>query len=153
MKNLWNKLIDMPPVWLVFFMIIAYVQTRVFNPLGFTSSGTNLAGWILIVLGFIVFGWSIALFRSHDTSIKPRNTPSAFIAQGPYKFSRNPIYLADAAILLGFILLQGSIIGIILVPIFMRVITVRFIVGEEAGLIVLFPDEFADFCRKTRRWI
>jgi predicted permease len=60
MKNLWNKLIDMPPVWLVFFMIIAYVQTRVFNPLGFTSSGTNLAGWILIVLGFIVFGWSIA---------------------------------------------------------------------------------------------
>jgi protein-S-isoprenylcysteine O-methyltransferase Ste14 len=153
MKNIWHKAIDMPPVWLLAFMIAVYFQKQVWNPLGFDAGFANFLGWVLILAGLAIFGWAFLQFRSHKTSVVPRNTPKAFIAAGPYKYSRNPIYLADAIVLLGFALIQGSATGILLVPVFTRIILIRFINGEEAGLKAAFPEEFAAFCSKTRRWI
>jgi protein-S-isoprenylcysteine O-methyltransferase Ste14 len=152
MKNLWNKAIDMPPVWTVLFIVVIYFQTRIWNPLGFDGAWATWLGWLEIAGGLAIFAWAFMQFRSHKTSIVPRNVPKAFIAKGPYRFSRNPIYLADAMIVLGFALLSGSLIGVALVPVLMWVIRVRFIKGEEAGLRAAFPEEFAAFCKETRRW-
>jgi len=153
MEKLKVKTFDIPPVWLVIFMVAVYFQTGFWNPFGFDNSFASLVGWLLIVFGFVIFGWASLQFHSHKTSIIPRQLPKSFIAQGPYKYSRNPIYFADAIILLGFALIQGSIIGILLVPVFSRLIARRFIIGEEAGLKAEFPEEFAPYCTKTRRWI
>jgi protein-S-isoprenylcysteine O-methyltransferase Ste14 len=152
-SKLWNKAIDMPPVWTVFFVAVIFFQSRVWNPLGFDGTWATWLGWLEIAGGLVIFAWSVVQFKSHKTSIIPRNVPQAFIARGPYKFSRNPIYLADAMIVLGFSFLSGSLIGILLVPIFMWVIRVRFIDGEEAGLKAAFPEEFEAFTQNTRRWL
>ncbi len=153
MKSLWNKALDMPPAWLVYFLLLVWLQTRVWNPLEFQSLLTSALGWGLIAAGLLLASWAFAQFRAHETSIIPRNTPSAMITRGPYRFSRNPIYLADVLLLAGFSLLQGSVIGLILLPLFMWVINLRFIQGEEAGLRAKFPEDFAKMCETTRRWI
>ena len=153
MEKLWNKVIDMPPSWLVIFMLAVWFQTRLWNPFGFDSAAAFWLGWALI-LGALGFGIvAILQFRRHRTSVIPRNTPSAIITTGPFAISRNPIYLADALILFGFSLIQGSVIGILSVGAFMALIRARFIDGEEAGLKAEFPEEFAQWSARTRRWI
>lgn len=153
MKYLWKNFIDMPPVWLLIFILIVWGQSRFWNPYEFAGFGAAVLGWGLIVIGFVLAGWAFRQFKAHKTSIIPRNTPSAMIARGPYRFSRNPIYLADALFLCGFALLMGSVIGLILVVVFIRLIEIRFIKGEEAGLAAEFPDDFAKMRQNTRRWI
>ncbi len=148
-----KKAIDLPPVWLLLFLVILNLQSRLWNPFEFGGSVANTLGWLLVLVGFGLMGWAALQFIRHKTSVVPRNVPKAFIAKGPYRFSRNPIYLADAAVLAGVALLLGSLVGLVLVPVFMRVIAKRFIEGEEAGLAAAFPEDFANFCLKTRRWL
>lgn len=151
-----NKIIralDIPPVWLVAFMALVAVQTQLWQPVDLDAWPHSWPGAILIIGGIALTAWSAVQFRQQKTSIVPRNVPAAFIAAGPYKFSRNPIYLADALILLGFALLMSSGVGVLTVPIFMAMLYYRFIKGEEAGLKAAFPEETAAFFKTTRRWL
>jgi protein-S-isoprenylcysteine O-methyltransferase Ste14 len=153
MVYLWRNVIDMPPVWLLAFMAAVWGQARIWNPLGFDATLTLWLGWEFIIAGLALALWAAFYFLSHKTSVVPRNTPKAMISDGPYRISRNPIYLADAMILLGFALLQGSPVGILTVPVFMAIIWTRFIKGEEAGLRATFPEEFDAYTTRTRRWL
>lgn len=151
--SIWNKYFDWPPVWLVVFMVVAWVQTKVWNPLAYGTSFTMLIGGAAILFGIILMGVSVAMFKRHKTSVVPKRTPESIITSGPYKYSRNPIYVADAVILLGFVLTLGSVISIALVPAFAWVIRKRFINGEEAGIRTEFGQAFDDYCKQARRWI
>ena len=51
------------------------------------------------------------------------------------------------------IYLLFALAGLVLVPLFMAVIQRRFILAEEAGLRQAFPEAFAAFCARTRRWL
>jgi protein-S-isoprenylcysteine O-methyltransferase Ste14 len=93
------------------------------------------------------------MFLRHKTSVVPKRTPKSIIKTGPYQYSRNPIYLADAIVLFGFILTVGSVISFILIPLFLWVISARFINGEEAEIRAAFGQEFEDYCKQTRRWV
>ncbi|MFQ5438996.1 MAG: methyltransferase family protein [Paracoccaceae bacterium] len=152
MQKLWRNVIDMPPVWLLVFMALVWVQTRVFNPGGLDLPIVRAVGWLVVALGIFLMGFSIAMFRRHKTSVIPRNRPDHMITTGPFRFSRNPIYLADALVLLGFALLMGSAPGILSVAAFMALIEFRFIRGEEAVLRDTRPEAFANYCKQTRRW-
>jgi len=152
MKHIWKNYLDMPPSWLVLFLLMTYFQAQVWNPLAFSSSAATALGWVLIGAGILLTLWAAAEFWRHKTSVVPRRLPDALIARGPYRFSRNPIYLADATVLLGFALVMGSVIGLVLVSVFMKLIEIRFIHGEERGLERQFPDDFAAFSKRTRRW-
>lgn len=98
-------------------------------------------------------GVSFVMFLRHKTSVVPKRTPKSIITIGPYKYSRNPIYLADAIILFGYVLTLGSVISFVLLPLFTWVIRTRFINGEEASIHVEFGQEFEEYCKQTRRWI
>ncbi len=153
MKYLWKNVIDMPPTWLFIFMGLAWIQARTYNPAALVSGSWFWTGWLIIALGVALAAVSFLMFRRHGTSVVPRNTPKAMITTGPYRFSRNPIYLADALILLGFVLLQGSVVGLAFVPVFMALIQARFITGEEMGIRAEFGEVFDHYCLTTRRWL
>ena len=148
-----NKYLDWPPVWLLAFMAAAWGQAQVWNPMDYTSGTATLVGRGVIIFGIIMLGVSIRMFRRHKTSVVPKRTPDNIITSGPYKYSRNPIYVADAVVLLGYILTIGSVISFILIPAFGWVIRKRFIDGEEAGLRTEFGQEYEDYCQQTRRWL
>ena len=112
----------------------------------------RFVGTALIVAGLAVMALAITQFLRHRTTVLPRETPAALIQTGIYRWSRNPIYLADAMILSGAAL-RWDLGGLILVPLFMALILRRFIRGEEAGLRAAFGPVFDAYAARTRRWI
>ena len=151
--SIWDKYFDWPPIWLLIFMAIAWVQAQVWNPLAYQSGFTTLIGRGAIVFGIVLMGVSFVMFLQHKTSVVPKRTPNSIITVGPYKYSRNPIYVADAIILIGYILTLGSVISFVLIPAFAWVIRTRFIDGEETGIRAEFGQTYEDYCQQTRRWI
>lgn len=138
----------MPPVWLLACLFLAWVL-----PFRFAPGGLAILGCLLIALGAVLMVLAVVEFRRARTTIIPREAPQALISGGIYRFSRNPIYLADALFLAGASLYWGSIPGLFLVPVFVLVIERRFIHGEEAVLRGAYGAAYEDYARRVRRWL
>lgn len=145
------KALDLPPVWLAYFMLGAYAADSTI-PLRVIPA-SDIVGWTLIVAALSLAAWAAVAFGRARTSVFPRQTPSAIVTSGPYQLSRNPIYVADAMILAGWGAILGSLWPFILVPFFCWVIQERFIKSEEEALQREFPTEWAAWSAETRRWI
>ena len=146
------KFLDMPPIWLVLFIVLCWLQAR-FVPIGDFGSLGNWLGIFLVVIGIVITIASVREFTTARTSIIPRETPTNIIRTGVFRYSRNPIYLADALILLGAGLWFDAVAFIVLVPLFVVIIQRRFIVGEENELMREFPEEFIEYKASVRRWL
>jgi protein-S-isoprenylcysteine O-methyltransferase Ste14 len=119
----------------------------------------NLAGLVPIAVGFYIF---ILCTREHFRAA-PKGwlvertphcpTPAYLLTGGPYRYSCNPIYMAELVIWLGWIVLCGSLV---LAAIF---VAAAVIVGpvivprEERGLDVRFGEVYREFRRTTPRWL
>lgn len=138
--------IDLPPLWLLACVFVAWTfqgpLPEVFWP-GVIL--LMLAGWITIA--------ALVAFRRAKTTVIPHQEPSALITDGIYRYSRNPIYLADVLILLGLSLIWGSALGLLLTPALMLVLDKRFIQPEEARLKAAFGDAFETYRARVRKWI
>lgn len=143
---------DLPPVWLVLFLAINWSVAKAIpgNP---GSPFFDLVSWGLIGLGLGLIGWSGWWFWRKKTPIEPHQAPKVLIAEGPYRLSRNPIYLALVVILAGAVIGRGQPVCLVLVVFFAGTLTRRFIEPEEAGLRDVFGDEADAYLAKTRRWI
>lgn len=106
-----------------------------------------LAGGLLLGL------WGVGQFRRRDTTIIPFEQSSTLIVDGPYRLSRNPLYLAMVLILLGVWLLLGSLSPVIVVLLFVWWISTRFIVKEEQHLEAQFGRTYLEYKAKVRRWL
>lgn len=148
------KRIDMPPIWLLGFAVLAWVQAR-YWPMGldFGNGPLDLLAGVLIGGGIVLTGLAVVEFRKHRTTIVPHNTPSTLIRSGIFKRSRNPIYLADVLILTGLILLFDAVLALPLIPVFVWILEKRFIVPEENRMRREFRADFARYQEQTRRWI
>lgn len=92
-------------------------------------------------------------FKHHQTTIKPFQTSSALVTTGIFRYSRNPMYLGMVALLVGLGLLLGSGPPFVVVPIFVLLITQRFIHVEEQMLADTFDATYHAYCKRVRRWI
>ncbi|WP_166416160.1 methyltransferase family protein [Cochlodiniinecator piscidefendens] len=147
------KYIDIPPVWLLLFLGIAWWQAVYFPILSLESGLTDLISGVLIGGGLVLMMLAFVEFRKHKTTAVPHETPTQLIQSGIFKRSRNPIYIADMLLLAGFILRWDAIISLALIPLFLWVIEKRFVIPEEDRLRRKFRVQYAAYCRKVRRWI
>ncbi|MEO9863610.1 MAG: isoprenylcysteine carboxylmethyltransferase family protein [Yoonia sp.] len=148
------KWIDLPPVWLGLFLVLVWWAPQ----FGFAAERNvawrGLVGWALVALGLCLMILAVMQMARHRTTVIPHLQPSALVKTGIFGISRNPIYLGDALVLAGFVLIwDTSILFLLLVPAFMFLITRRFIMVEESRLNQAFGEEFATYCRSTRRWL
>ncbi|WP_420863041.1 methyltransferase family protein [Algirhabdus cladophorae] len=145
------KMIDSPPVWLAGFAAVAYGQGRLF-PIE-SDAVSHVIGGALVALGLGLMALAFVEFRRHKTTVIPHQTASALITRGIFARTRNPIYLGDALVLAGLCLRWDAVISLILVPVFVLLITQRFILAEEMRLESGFGAEFRQYCQQTRRWV
>ena len=106
-----------------------------------------------LALGMALVLWPAGLFNRAGTTIRPFERSSALVVGGPYRLSRNPIYLGMAIILVGVGVLAGSLTPFLVVPVFMVLIERRFIRKEEAMLEQAFGASYAAYKARVRRWI
>ncbi|MEM7722034.1 MAG: isoprenylcysteine carboxylmethyltransferase family protein [Pseudomonadota bacterium] len=111
------------------------------------------AGLALVVVGFGLIGWSALWFWRKKTTIEPHHTPGTLIIEGPYRLSRNPIYLGMMAILVGYVLHLGVLSPVLLPFALYHVLQTRFVLPEEALLRETFGAEGERYIHATRRWI
>lgn len=142
--------INLPPVWLLACMAVAWGIAQVHAPFGemFLWAGRGLIG-----LSLLVMVWAAIAFKRARTTIVPHMQPSALVDTGPFQFTRNPIYAADLVILVGWCVSLGSPLGLILlVPLYFALLHL-FILPEEARLRAKLGAPYEDYCTRVRRWI
>lgn len=148
------KTIDLPPVWLVVFAALAWVQAR-YASFGLSLEGpvTDLLSGLLIGAGLILMALAVSEMRRHKTTLWPHDDAQSLVQTGIFKRTRNPIYLGDMLILAGLILRFDAVLALALIPIFVWMLERRFIIPEENRLRRTFRADFARYQGKTRRWV
>jgi len=115
----------------------------------------NLIGLLILVLGFALIIWANYTLLQKITleEREPFHTPSALVQKGPFRFSRNPVYLSVIMMTFGIAILFGSLILFIL-PLILFIIFHRFFVRwEEKKLEETFGEDYLEFKRQVRRWL
>ena len=87
------------------------------------------------------------------TTILPHRASSAFVAEGPFRFSRNPIYVANVMIVTGLGLAFANLWYLPLAAAVAMLINALAIPGEERHLEHKFGKHYRDYKKKVRRWI
>ena len=148
------KWLDLPPLWLVAFSVIAYLQAQ-YLPLGLSLAHpiTLFLAGLLVGGGIVLTALAVMEFQKHKTTIIPHQEATQLIQTGIFKRSRNPIYLADVLILTGLVLYFDAVLSLVLVPILFWVLETRFVIPEENRLRRRFRADFARYAEKTRRWV
>ena len=112
-----------------------------------------LIGAVLITCGVLLAASAVLTFRGAWTTIRPDRAASALVVTGPYKISRNPMYLGLAFIYSGIAIAGQSIWALILLPIILAIIQFRAIAPEEAFLKRRFGVHYVSYMATVRRWL
>ena len=119
-------------------------------------AGRSVCGWLgalVFVLALALSVWAIATMTGAGSNV-PTNLPTTTIVEsGPYRFTRNPIYLGMFLGLIGLAIAFDNLwLLVTLVP-FALVIRYGVVAREEAYLERKFGDVYRDYRSRVRRWL
>lgn len=113
----------------------------------------NLLGLIPIVLATILLIWLMILhFSRVPKRVKLERTPTYLLTGGPYRFTRNPMYIAELALWFGWAILYGSIVIFIALLVMAQLMNKRVVGREERDLEARFGEAYLEYKNKVPRW-
>jgi len=145
-------LVRPPLVYLISLAAGAVIQ--IVTPLPFLPRTLAVPlGAPLVVLAIALFAYSVAKFREAGTPVPARKPTTVIVRTGPYRFSRNPIYLAFSLLQLGIAIWANSLW--LLATLVGAVALIRWVVipREEAYLERRFGAQYSDYKASVRRWL
>ena len=142
-----------PPMWLAFGIVAIFVLNEFYPAARYTSVAGQVVGAVFILVGLVLLVIAGGLFKQAGTDMIPFKNVTALVTTGVYRFTRNPMYLGMALVLIGCAVTVGASSALIVPPVFMVIIEVRFIRREEDMLREIFPEEFPAYCQRVRRWL
>lgn len=139
------------------FDISEQIVVNIFTfPVDLIPQPYNYVGLVFIPVGFLLIIWAnYALLVIGKISLRdrePMQKPEYLVLEGPYRFSRNPLYLGALFALVGFVIVWSSIVIAFLTILVYIIFRNRFIKREEIILEEEFGDDYRDFKKRVRRW-
>lgn len=109
----------------------------------------------LVLAGCGLDAWGLVAFHRARTTVSPLapGRTSAIVRSGPFRFTRNPMYLGMAAILLGICIQLGNPASLLAVAAFVAYVTCFQILPEEQVLLSRFGQPYAAYLASVRRWL
>ncbi len=134
--------------------IVLMVLLHFFCPIRqLVPSPYNYAGIPLILVGVLVNIWASHLFNRANTTVKPFQQSTRLVTEGPYRFSRHPMYAGMAGVLVGLACLLASVVPMLVVPAFIWLMEKGFIGIEERALQETFGQAYLEYKKRVRRWV
>jgi len=144
-----------PPLYLILFAVMMWFLKNNMPLYIWESSISIMFGMILIVIGIGLDLLSLRGFVKAKTTInplKPHNT-STLVTRGMYRITRNPMYLGLLCILTGWAFYLSSLVGVLLLPLFVWTLTIMQIIPEEKILEEKYSAQYLAYKSNVRRWI
>ncbi len=143
----------LPPAYFITYLLLAVGLHFVIPIVKFIRTPYNYTGILLLGIGIWLNIWADKLFKKKGTTVNSFEKSSFFIEEGPFRFSRNPMYLGMVIILTGVAVLLGSITPFLVPAGFFITMNVVFIPDEERAMEETFGEQFLDYKKRIRRWL
>ena len=109
--------------------------------------------WLGVGLGLGLFAWTLWAFWRHRTTVNPYKAARTLVTSGPFRWSRNPIYVGDWLIYAGVTAWLQSAWPLLFAPLVWGIIRYGVIRHEEAHLAAVFGDDYRAYLARVRRWL
>ncbi|NDV25234.1 isoprenylcysteine carboxylmethyltransferase family protein [Desulfovibrio sp. JC010] len=147
------KFYPLPPILFFFsvFMIVIASMADI-TPIS-RPDYLKWTGWFLIVTGTVFCYSGSILFSRQKANIDTFKDPNKLVVSGPFRVSRNPMYVGMVAALLGTSLAAATYVGIAFLLLFVMIVATVYIPFEEGRMLAVFGREYEEYCLKVRRWL
>lgn len=145
-----------PAVYVALFLLALILESVARLPLHADRAGAHLLdllGVALVIAGAVMMLWGIATFWRARTTILPFEPASALVRHGPYRFTRNPMYVGMTVAYVGAAFAMNVAWPFVVLPVAIWVIQRYVIRPEEEYLERTFGADYAEFRARVRRWI
>ena len=141
-----------PPLLLFVALALGFVARWLF-PLAFLPFRVSSLGLVVVTISFVLFFWSVFTMRARGASIPTGEPTDVIVGRGPFRFSRNPIYLSMLLLQLGVGIWTNSPWFIALAAVSALLLSWGVISREERYLERKFAAEYSSYKARVRRWI
>jgi protein-S-isoprenylcysteine O-methyltransferase Ste14 len=143
-----------PPIALGTPLLVGVIVTAsAGDPFALARGSARVIGLVLCMLVAVWNGWALSLMAANRTAILPGGAARTVLDRGPFRVSRNPLYLGLIALDAGLALLWPSAWALLLVPVGILLLVWGAILPEERYLRAKFGAEYDAYCRRVRRWL
>lgn len=141
-----------PPLIFLAFLVAGWLLARYALPPVDVPYGVVIGA--VLVVGALAFGfWARSEMVRARTNINPYKPATAVVSAGPFRFTRNPLYLSMTVIYVGVALMLHAVAAVILLPVVILVITFGVVRREETYLEGKFGVQYSEYRRRVRRWL
>lgn len=157
MNAYWSRPLAYP--WPPFIYALAVIVALLLGtihplpPLAGDQSWLFASGVLLVILALAIDLWALLTLRFGHTTVMPHRSTSHLVTTGPFRFSRNPIYLGYTLMTTGIGLISGNswyLAAAAVAAVLTYIVAIR---AEEMHLLARFGIDFERYCQRTRCWI
>jgi protein-S-isoprenylcysteine O-methyltransferase Ste14 len=154
-RNPIRLLLHLPVPWVFVLVYLLGVAAEYLWPphVGGQVPCLTLVGGIVLGVGAAIAGWGLLTFRLARTTTVPGETSSQMVTWGPYRYTRNPMYLGLTIAYLGEAVLLRQIWPVLLLPLVIAYIHWVVIPLEESKLHDAFGEQYDRYQSRVRRWV
>ncbi len=142
-----------PPYIALLLLFLSWLVKKIFPKVNFIKNPYNNIGVYVFILGIFLMLWAFYHFKKNKTPIVPGQKPTFMVAQGPYKFTRNPMYLGVTIALFGAAIYFDNILSLLSPLTFFLIMNCYFVPFEEKLLGNIFGKQYLNYKKRVRRWI
>ena len=147
--------VRIPPPLLYLAVLALGILLGLAYPVHFLPTAVAWTIGALILAAGVALGplWGIRTMLSANTTVRPDRPATTLVTDGPFRYSRNPLYLSLTLMYAGIGIIANSLWALILLPavvLFMSLFVIR---REEAHLQRAFGEEYERYCANVRRWL
>ena len=142
-----------PPLIYAGALALGLVANRLY-PMAFLPRAVSRVLGLPLIFGGLAIGLlGFREMRRAETNVDPYKPATAIVTEGPYRFTRNPLYVGMTLVYTGMTALSNALLAAMLLPLVLAVMRRGVIEREERYLERKFGDEYLAYKARVRRWL